>query len=401
MRLVWVRLRLALTFGLVAAIAIGIMAFIAIRFGTERFDDQAERDLRNRVARITSLIDQKNLSNLPNADRDAWAVYPGKPDEKPQELAVTELEPPLDALSRAALSSGPQVARYSQGGKDYLLFAQPLRQVGLVVVGAESLEVVQADARDLQVGLIVAAAALVLFILVASFFAAGRWLRPTRRAIEQQQEFLANAAHELRTPLAVIQASASQALNRPRGGDEYQLALSEIRNAAERAGRSVSDLLDLARFDASGAVLRRAPLRLDLLAEEVAATVPSEESLVEVIRGEPIVVQADYPLLRQALDNVVRNATRRAKHVEIEVSAQRKEACIEVRDDGPGFDPELVDVVFDRFRSGQGRVDRQGSGLGLAIVRTIVEAHGGFAEASNREEGGASIRLWLPRNRRA
>ena len=108
---------------------------------------------------------------------------------------------------------------------------------------------------------------------------------------------------------------------------------------------------------------------------------------------------ADYSLLRQAIDNVVRNATRRASHVELEVSGFRKDVCVEVRDDGPGFPADLLPSVFERWRSGNGRTDRRGSGLGLSIVRSIVEAHGGHAEAANRPEGGAMIRLWLPRTR--
>jgi len=399
-RLGWVRLRLALTFALITAVAVGVMAFFAIRFGTARLEDQAERDLRDQVARVVPRIDPRNISALPADEPDTWLVSTAR-NQQPKKLGASKIEPPLISIATDAVQGGPQQQRYSQNGSDYLLYAQPLGRSAprLVIVGARPLAAEQSDADSLRLRIGLAAALVVVFTLVAGFWLAGRWLRPARRALEQQQEFLANAAHELRTPIAVIQASASQALSRQRPTEEYVLALAEIRHAAERAGRSVSDLLDLARFDAHQAVLRRAPLRLDLLAEEVAASVPTEDVVVEVVPSDPVVVPADYSLLRQAIDNVVRNATRRASHVELEVSGFRKDVCVEVRDDGPGFPADLLPSVFERWRSGNGRTDRRGSGLGLSIVRSIVEAHGGHAEAANRPEGGAMIRLWLPRTR--
>jgi signal transduction histidine kinase len=222
-------------------------------------------------------------------------------------------------------------------------------------------------------------------------------LRPARRALEQQREFLANAAHELRTPIAVIQASASQALTRPHESEDYVRALSEIRAAAERAGTDVSEMLELARLNAGQAVPRKAPLRLDLLVEEVAAVVSRDTVAVEVLPSEAIVVDADYSLMRQAVTNVAVNATRRAQTVTLSVRVDGRDAVVEVADDGPGFAPDLLPQVFDRYRRGSGAADGEGSGIGLAIVRSIVEAHGGRAEAMNRPEGGAVLRLRVPR----
>jgi signal transduction histidine kinase len=174
--------------------------------------------------------------------------------------------------------------------------------------------------------------------------------------------------------------------------------LAEIRSAAERAGTGVGEMLDLARLDAGQAVPRRAPLRIDLLLEEVAAGVHTP-SAVTVSPSEALVVDADYSLLRQAIDNVVQNAARRAPHVELSVSAVGKDAVVEISDDGPGFAPDLLPRVFDRYVRGDNRADRAGTGLGLAIVRSIVEAHGGRAEATNRPDTGALIRITLPRSR--
>ncbi len=113
--------------------------------------------------------------------------------------------------------------------------------------------------------------------------------------------------------------------------------------------------------------------------------------------SDPLVIEADDSLLRQAIDNLVRNAVRRATRVELVVREDNRDALIEVNDDGPGFPPDLIGQVFERFRKGD--TDRDGTGLGLAIVRAIAEAHGGTVSAENRAEGGASLQLRIPRPR--
>jgi two-component system OmpR family sensor kinase len=109
--------------------------------------------------------------------------------------------------------------------------------------------------------------------------------------------------------------------------------------------------------------------------------------------GPPVVVMADMPLLRQALENVVRNAALRAQHVEVRTTLDDKDGVIEISDDGPGIDLDQVPKLFQRFRRG----DTRGSvGLGLAIVRAIVTAHGGEIEVRNQDGGGAVFRLKVP-----
>jgi signal transduction histidine kinase len=107
--------------------------------------------------------------------------------------------------------------------------------------------------------------------------------------------------------------------------------------------------------------------------------------------------------VRQALDNVVRNAVRRATRVELTSRVEDRFGVVEVSDDGPGFDPAILPEVFDRYRRG----DRRGeTGIGLAIVKAIVEANGGSVEVANRGgdgtgtgTGGAVVRIALPLDR--
>ena len=392
MKLSRVRLRLALVYGLISALAVGTLAVIAIHYGTDRLHARAEADLQNQVG---TLVGQIDVNQPPTDQYDTWLVDTETGAVTP--LGDKDVEAPVMSLAQAAVQSGPASTRFSQDQNDYLLFGQKLPNSKTAIVAAYNLSPTSGAVGALRLRILLAAGGIVALTSLAGFFLAGRSLRPARRALEQQREFLANAAHELRTPIAVIQASASQALSRTRQSEEYVRALSEIRSAAERAGTGVSDMLELARLDAGQAVPRKSPLRLDLVIEEVAASVHSDEATVEVQPSDALVVDADYSLVRQAVDNVLQNAIRRADTVKLAVHTEGREAVVEVTDDGPGFAPNLLPTVFDRYRRGDAPPDRNGSGIGLAIVRSIVEAHGGRTEAANLAEGGAVIRLRFPR----
>lgn len=249
---------------------------------------------------------------------------------------------------------------------------------------------------DLRLRTILLAVGIVVASVGLGWYVAGLALNPARQAVRDQQGFLADAAHEMRTPLAVILASGSQALAKPRSSEEYVRSLSEIRSAAERASAGVNEMLDLVRFESGQAIPRLAPLRLDLLAEEVASSIRPESGEVVAHPADPVVVDADMALLRQALDNLVRNAIRRAEHVEIVAAVVDRQAVVDVLDNGPGFDPQILPRVFERYQRGDRRGD---AGMGLAIVKAIVTAHGGIIEASNRPEGGARLRITMPLSR--
>jgi signal transduction histidine kinase len=110
----------------------------------------------------------------------------------------------------------------------------------------------------------------------------------------------------------------------------------------------------------------------------------------------PLVVSADYLLLRQAVENVVRNAAARGDAVAVEARDDGDHVSIAVVDNGPGFDPSTLPTVFERFRRGD---SKGGAGLGLAIARSIVELHGGTITASNEPEGGARVEIRLRSDR--
>jgi signal transduction histidine kinase len=325
-----------------------------------------------------------------------WLVYPE--ENRVDRFEPGDIEPALFQMTKAA-KDGPAWDNFQQQNVPFRSYARPIN--GKVwAINIIDIRWYDGEGKKVRGGAVRGA-------LLASFAAAlglGLFARlltkPTRRALSDRADFFADAAHEMRTPLAVIRASATHALSKGRATAEYVQSLAEISAAAERASAGVTELLDLARFDAGQALPRLAPLRLDLLAEEIAATTRVEECDVHAEVSPSALVQADLILLRQAVDNIVRNAASRSHEVALRCRVRGRDVELIITDDGPGFAPEQLPYVFERYRRG----DTRGSlGLGLPIAASIVAAHGGSIEVvspviedrigSNR---GASVIIRLP-----
>ena len=311
---------------------------------------------------------------------DDGLMFVVHPKERTQEaLGQTDIEPPLFKLAESADPSSLRDDWFNQQGRSFASFTRPYDADTTLVAlndmgwwGKETGNLRRGVQRWTILGWLLCGGVAALATHV--------FLRPARRVLRERTDFLADAAHELRTPLSVIQASAGHALARDRSSSDYIRSLAEIRSAAERASLGVTEMLDLARFDAGQAVPRLAPLRLDLLAEELAASTRVDGCSVEVEIGPSVLVQADMALIRQAIDNIVRNAASRATMVRLRCSVGGADGAIEVIDNGPGFAAEQLPYVFERYRRG----DSRGSlGLGLPIAASIVAAHGGRVDVTS------------------
>lgn len=222
-----------------------------------------------------------------------------------------------------------------------------------------------------------------------------------QRGVQRERAFVADASHELHTPLAILRTEIELALQRGRSPDELRDALRSAAEETDRLGELADALLVIARADGGRLPLALTDVDSAQLLEDVGARFRSRaqasgRSLV-IDGGPPSRLTADPSRLQQALGNLVENAIRHGQG-SIHLGATAHEATIElhVRDEGPGFPPQFLAHAFERFsRADPGRA-RGGSGLGLSIVETIASAHDGTVRAANDPDGGARVSIELP-----
>ncbi len=219
------------------------------------------------------------------------------------------------------------------------------------------------------------------------------------RALEVQRQFVADAAHELRSPLTAVRLQL-QLLTRADSAEERALALERLERGVQRSTRLVQQLMTLARQDPQEPEEAHAPVDLDRLVREVAADFePLAERnglSLDLDSHAPLQILGDEDSLRVMLGNLVDNAIRytpRGGTVTVRARAEGPDAVLEVEDSGPGIPADQRDRVFDRFY----RVPRQdetveGSGLGRAIVKRVIDRHRGRI-ALDSGKGGSGLRV--------
>ncbi|MER6630671.1 HAMP domain-containing sensor histidine kinase [Streptomyces sp. NPDC000987] len=222
------------------------------------------------------------------------------------------------------------------------------------------------------------------------------------RAEQARHRLAADIAHELRTPLAALQAGLEEL--RDGYADPSADRLAALHDQTLRLGRVVGDLGELADAESARLSLRRA--EVDLVAVVRAAVADREAELrtagltVRTRTGSgPLMVYADADRLHQALGNLLSNAARYCRPgdtVTVGASCRAGEAVVEVADTGPGIPAEELPHVFDRLWRGTHARATGGSGIGLAVVKELVTAHGGAVGAASGPDGGTTITLRLP-----
>jgi len=222
-------------------------------------------------------------------------------------------------------------------------------------------------------------------------------------ALEHERAFLDDASHDLRTPISIVRSELELARMQTEEGSELARALDSSLEEVGRLDRLAVNLLVLARFRSAGPPPPEL-VELGALSRRAAETVARSRDgdAVPVRVNGSAEVSGDEEAIARAVLNLVDNAARHAdERVDVEVSSDGDRAVVAVRDDGPGFPPELLGQAVGRFVRGTngGRGTENGAGLGLAIVDAIATAHGGALEIENRAEGGAKVQLRLPLRR--
>lgn len=357
--------------------------------------------------------------------------------------------PLLDsAQRRQALAGEVSFTGTVRGDRSRVLATTAASEVGrvLVVVGTGT-DVSDAAVDNVRNALLLGGAPAVLLAGVAAWLLAGAALRPVERmrrqaaaigdrdigrrlalpatrdevaalgatfnalldrlqaALERERGFVADAGHELRTPLAILRTELDLAARPGRTREALVEAIHEAGQETDRLIRLAEDLLLLARIDNAGPLLRPVPTVLPELLQSVArgagARAAARAVTVTVSSPRGLTVMADPDRLRQAVANLLENATRYAppgSGVQVTAAPSGGMVTVEVSDRGPGFPEDFLPHAFERFQRAEAARSRDngGTGLGLSIVQAIARAHGGEATVANRVGGGAVVCLRIP-----
>jgi two-component system, OmpR family, sensor kinase len=442
-----IRVRLTLAFALAMAVVLAaIGAFLYVRLGSS-LDEAVDEDLQTRLAEASAQV-----------ARGGVVTSAGDPEERVVQVLRTDGTLVASTSLHEPLIGGADAARAREARAWFVLFHVTgldgrIRVLGapidteqgsrVVVVGA-SLEDRDDAMRSLLWLLVVAAPIALLLASLLGYGLATLSLRPVesmrreaaaisatepgRRlsvppsrdevsrlgetlnamlerleaALERERGFVADAGHELRTPLALLKAELELALRRPRSEAELEEAVRSAAHETDRLAQLAEDLLLLARSDRSQLTLESEPVAVEPLLSAVASRFRGRAAdagrRIEIDAADAPDVTADRGRVEQALGNLVDNALGHGSGA-VRLSAVERNGHVElhVLDEGPGFPVEFLPHAFDRFAQADTARSGAGTGLGLAIAEAVATAHGGSAHAENCVGGGSDVWLALPR----
>ncbi|WP_343943928.1 sensor histidine kinase, partial [Pseudonocardia zijingensis] len=387
---------------------------------------------------IDSLIRQSDLAQVRvqygDGEGATWTIEAGT-DAVGRDVPIAEV---LPEDGETVVQYGVPVRKADGSTVDAVLVATGTDSAGrdVVLLYAAPLTVVEAATRTLLFFLLWGIPLLILVAGVTTFLFSGRALRPveamraqvsamTEKDLAQrvpvpptrdeigrlaetmngmlarledaqgvQRRFVADASHELRSPLATI----ATGLELMQNGTVDRSTITALRGEAARLNNLVEGLILLARADERGLKPRREEVDLDEVAELERGR-PADGQVVAEVRAVPVRVVGDRGQLARVVRNLVDNARRHARsRVLVTVGRDGDSAVLEVSDDGPGVPQSERARVFERFvrlDDARARADG-GSGLGLAIVAEVVAAHGGSVEVTDGPAGGALFRVRIP-----
>jgi two-component system sensor histidine kinase MprB len=218
-------------------------------------------------------------------------------------------------------------------------------------------------------------------------------------SVASQRQLVADASHELRTPITSLRTNIEVLRETPDLDPVVrEELLRDVVEQSEELGALVGDLIELARDDERAIAVE--DVRLDaLLAEAVSRARRHHPAVDYRLDAEPTTVEGRPDRLGRALNNLLDNAARHGGDGAVEVGL--RDGVVTVRDHGPGIAPEDRPHIFDRFYRGATARAGHGTGLGLAIVRQVAESHGGSVAVEAPDGGGAAFVLRLPHGRPA
>jgi signal transduction histidine kinase len=398
---------------ILALLGVGLFATI-----TSRFDGELDASLgmaTKELARVVAARDQATPGRAALLDSMLDLRIPDRTlilvDTAGRSLGGASVSPRLAELARAAFRADTATVVFKDSGR--LLRAHADR---VVLPGGRSLAAIavadEVEIEDRYASLIAvfgtAAVAALVLVAIGGWLLARQSTAPVERSVAHMRRFMADAAHELRTPISVVRSRADVALQRPRDSQEYTQALVGIARETERLGGIVEDLLMLARADAGERPVERRRVFLDdivLDAADAARVIADRKDVrLEVDDFEEAPVDGDAPLLRQLaiilLDNAIKFTPGGGW---VTMSVRALPPTLRVADTGVGIDPAHLPHVFERFYRGDPSRTRasnagasEGVGLGLSIARWIAEEHGGAITIESKPGAGTTVTVQFP-----
>ena len=400
------RVRLQLTAWYIAVIGIILIAFGAAVYKVVDVQTQAglDRSLERTVDRrtkmlLTRVIPMEIAQDTALYDRRVF-VFDARGNPYSPEFAQSWTQEFARQVLRDSISKKTVI---TPDGRTWLLYGKKF----LTLRGNTYATVAIADAVELRdryasivTGFVASALLAMLLVGIGGATLASKSTTPIIRAFEQMRRFMGDAAHELKTPVAVLRARADVALQRPRAQQEYEEALGQISGEARRLGKLVENMLQLARADAGQWPVAREKVFLDdvlIDAASAASALGSEKGVqVEVGALEESPVEGDPALLRQLfmilLDNAIQFTPQGGK-VTAAIQRNGRHCTVTVEDTGAGIPEAALPHVFERFFRADPARGRAGAGLGLSIAKWIVDAHGAGIRVQSVEAKGTTVEL--------
>jgi signal transduction histidine kinase len=412
------RWRLTLGYAGIFALILFLLGTIAvIGFSRELTIQQDVLLTQEAKDQTSNLLEDENREILASGSAEfSWvALDPGGrvTDRDPSAATLGTLGLPDDHLAERALEEDEAVFATIRGPQGSVrVVSMPMREESGGVVGviqyARSLQGVRETLYRLLVVLLPLGIGGLGLAVLGGRFMAGRALRPVRKSFERQRAFVADASHELKTPLTLIRADAEVVLYRNSLNQEDRKLIEHALAETDRMSAVLSDLLLVARLDAGKLEVAKKPF--DLVgaltgeAERFGPRAAGKDVRLEVEAPGELPVLGDAKRTEQILAVLLDNAvkfTLPGGSIAVRGRLRDRWAEVSVTDTGPGIAPEHLSQIFDRFYKAEAARSRGetggGTGLGLSIARDLARAQGGDLTPENVEGRGATFRLRLPR----
>ena len=408
-------IRLRLTMGYVGILAVILLVFgaVAVILFQKQVTEQQNQLLERRAVSAVKgrWYESSDKDNFLYSEDHAYAALTYNGTVTYASSTATPLGLPASELARKTiLARRVLTEEIERPGEDVWVASAPKMdrygQVVSVVQVARSPGVVRDTVNNLVFVLVPIGLGALVLATVGGLLTSHRAMLPVRRSFERQRTFIADASHELKTPLTLIRADA-EVLSRGLEGEDDRELVEDILQETDRTSAILSDLLVLARLDAGKLEVTAKPFDLAVIlagaADRFEARAAGEgirilcDATGELpTRGDP---ERTEQILAALLDNAVRFAPSGGT-ITVTGHGSGNRTVATVEDDGPGIPEAHLPRIFDRFyRADEARTRDPhggGTGLGLAIARDLARAQGGELTAENAPEGGARFTLVLP-----